>query len=219
MVLLCALAVPWFVYGPFGIVSYVGGMFNCVQVFLVIMLLGLPALVAAPFFLFEVVYAPVIWRRATPARRRGLILRIVLAGGLGCPFMLGLIGLTPTPFDIFARGFVRYVDRRADIEAIRSWAATLDPNEHPGSQVGRLAGQLKESEQPPAVARLHPKWVLAESDEKGRRAVRLLWGSGMIGSLSLVVGREDMPTPPSDASRPGERRYPLAPGAYISSSD
>ena len=171
----------WVAYGPVGLICYVGGLFNCMGVFLVVMLLALPTLVAAPFFLFEAIYAAVIWRRATLSRQRALILRIVLAGGLGCPFMLGLIGLSPTPFDIYVRGFARYAQRRVDVGAIREWLVTLDPNDYRDSGGIWIERQLMEPEQPAVIACLHPKWAQPMFDEKGRLAVRLLWGGGLIG--------------------------------------
>ena len=84
---------------------------------------------------------------------------------------------------------------------------------------GMIDKQSAESEWPPCIAELAPRFVMVTPDNGGHLRVRLLWGSGFIGSWGIVVGRADMPMPPSDASGSREQRYPLAPGAYVWSSE
>ncbi|OHB65001.1 MAG: hypothetical protein A2Y77_07095 [Planctomycetes bacterium RBG_13_62_9] len=204
----------WFVWGPLGIVSYVGGLFNSMLTFMVLLLVALPTPAAVIGLPVLVVYTACTWRRQTRSGRRSLILWMVATAGLACPFCLGLAGLSPSPFDMFVRGFVRYVERRADIGAIQGWVSTLDPNEL-ADEYGTVEKLLADSDQPPAVKRLSANSVMAMLDDRGHPMVRLLWGSGMIGHWGIMVGRKDMAMPPSDASDSGEHRFPLAPEAYI----
>lgn len=212
--LLNVLAGVWLVYGPFGVMCYVGGLFNWMKVFVYFFLGMLPALAFAAAFPVLVTRALVTWRRRTQAARCWIAFWVVLAGGFIIPYGLGLAGLTPSPFDMYVRGFARYAQRRADIRAIRKWLGTLDPNA-PACENGTMYGQLAESDRPPCIAELAPVIVFLEPDNGGRPMVRLLWGSGFIGSWGVAVAREDMPTPIVDRSADGERYYPLAPGTYV----
>lgn len=213
MVLLDILGVAWLVWGPFGIMCYVGGLFNWMGVFMLLFLMMLPALVFAAAFPVLVVYAAVTWRRRTTDARRRIAFWVVLTGGFVVPFILGIVGLTPSPFDMFVRGFARYAGCRVDVGAIQSWLGTLDPNDYRDSDGVWIEGRLADSEQPQVIANLHPKWAQPMFDQRGRLAVRLLWGSGFIGHWGIVVGPSDMPEPPFDPSR--EQRRPLAAGAYV----
>ncbi len=213
MVLLGIFAVSWLVWGPFGIMCYAGGLFNCMGVFIVLFLMMLPALVFAAAFPVLVVRAAVTWRRRTLADRRRITVWVVLTGGFVMPYILGIVGLGVSPFDMFVRGFARYAGLRVDVGAIQGWLGTLDPNDHRDSEGAWIEGQLADSEQPQVIANLRPKWTQPMLDERGRPAVRLLWGSGMIGSWGIVVGPRDMTEPPCDPSR--EQRSPLAAGAYV----
>ncbi len=212
--LLNVLAGVWLVYGPFGVMCYVGGLFNWMKVFVYFFLGMLPALVFAAAFPVLVTRAIVTWRRRTQAGRRWIVLWVVLAGGFIIPYGLGLAGLTLSPFDMYVRGFTQYAQHRVDVGAIRGWLDTLDPND-PAGENGTMYGQLAESERPPCIAGLAPGIVFLEPDNAGRPMVRLLWGSGFIGSWGFAVGREDMPTPTFHRLADGERYYPLGPGTYV----
>ncbi|MGE5294584.1 MAG: hypothetical protein ACM3VT_07135 [Solirubrobacterales bacterium] len=103
-----------------------------------------------------------------------------------------------------------------DVDAIRSWLVTQDPNDYRDSEGIWIERQLMEPEQPAVIACLHPRWAQPMFDEKGRLAVRLLWGGGMIGHWGAVIGPADMAMPPSDR---GEQRLALRPGVYVWSGD
>lgn len=218
-VLLAILAALWLVWGPLGPVLYVGGLFNSMWVWTLsssILLLMFPALI---LFLVLVVYTPVVWCRRTSRERRSLILRMVAAGGLVVPTVVGFTGLTASPFDVYVRGFARYVKMHADIEGIQNWLDTLDRNEYTGpyGSIGEKCFAV--AEQPACVASLNPTRVTVRLDETKDLTVKLLWGGGPIGHWGIVVGPEDMPMPPSDRSKFGEQRFPLAAGAYIWSGE
>lgn len=194
---------------------YAGGLFNWMRVFLFVFLAMPPGLLLAVVVLpVLVTRAVTTWGRRTREGRRRILVWLVLTGGLVCPYVLGLAGLTSSPFDMYVRGFRRYAVRRVNVAAIQSWLAMLDPND-PVRRNGAVDTQLAEVELPPCIAELAPTHVIVESGGVGHPTVRFFWGSGVLGSWGLEVGPRDMPTPPSDSRRSGEQRYPLSPGAYV----
>jgi hypothetical protein len=205
--LLSVLAGVWLVWGPFGIVCYVGGLFNSMPAFMLVSLAMLPALVFAGAFPVLIVRAVVTWRRST-------LVWLVLTGGFFCPYAWGFAGWTVSPFDMFVRGFRRYAERRVDVEAIRDWLDAYEADGRDGEH-DSVDRQLAKSEQPACIAKLAPKFATVLSERGERSKVRLLWGGGFIGHWGVMVGPIDMPTPPSDTSKGREQRYPLSPGAYV----
>ena len=134
MILLAILAALWLIWGPLGSVLYVGGLFNSMGVWVfassVMWLLMLPAMVLLPVL---AVYTPLTWRRQTTCAKRSLVLWMAAMGGLVVPTVVGFTGLTASPFDLYVRGFARYVKVHADIVAIQNWLDTLNRNEYTGS--------------------------------------------------------------------------------------
>jgi hypothetical protein len=218
--LLCVLAIPWFLWGPFGVIFYVDGLFNSLLVFMLspvlFLLLPLGAVVCLPILVMRTVLRG---SGLEAHRRRSFGIAAIMVFAFVCSYGLSFAGLSPAPFDMFARGFSTYVERRTDVEAIQSWLGTLDPNDYFLSGNGRAEKSFVESEQPLCIARLAPKLTRVQPDDDGRLTVSLLWGGGLIGHWGIVVGPESMPMPPSDPSGSGLHQYPLAPGAYIWSSD
>jgi hypothetical protein len=157
----------------------------------------------------------ILWWRQTSRRNQYLILLVLVIGGLFGPGIVGLTGLTPTPLDMYMRGFARYAKYRADVEAIRSWLGSLNRKDYILGEYGTNEKRFVESEQPPCIATLHPKWATVRPDDSQHLTVRLLWGGGFIGHWGIVVGPKDMPMPPSDARGSGEQHFPLTPGSYI----
>jgi hypothetical protein len=215
LTLLSAFVASWFVWGPFGLIFYVAGLFNSVWVFVLgpFLLLLIPA--AALFGFVQMMRTALHWQELACREKWCRVTVAAVLSAFVLSFGLGFAGLVPVPFDAFARGFGRCVERRADVAAIQNWLSTLDPNicrnEGGYAQDHRLAT----SEQPPCLASLGAEWATLEADDKGHLKVRLLWGGGMIGHWGIVVGRPDMPIAPPDASDGGESQMPLAPGAYI----
>ena len=220
VVLLAILAALWLIWGPLGPVLYVGGLFNSMGVWFfassVLLLLILPAMVLLPVL---AVYTPLTWRRQTTCAKRSLVLWMVATGGLVVPTVVGFTGLTASPFDLYVRGFARYVKVHADIVAIQNWLDTLNRNEYTGPYGSMAEKCFAVAEQPPCIASLNPKRVTVRLDDTKDLTVKLLWGGGLIGHWGIVVGRKDMPIPPSDTSKFGEQRFPLAAGAYIWSGE
>lgn len=221
--LLCGIPIAWFVWEVLGVIFYVAGLFNSALVFMAGPLL-FPAVFVVGILLSRQLVLRLLHRFGYDTRwiRHG-VLAILIVSVVATPGGLALAGLGSDPWGMFAKGIGRYVERRADISAIQDWLGTLDPED---CQEQSLAAEsIAESASsrwsksvpvPPSLAWLDCRGSRLFRDEAGRPAVRLfLGGQGMIGSWGLAVGHKDMPTPPSDYSEHGERRYPMAPGAYI----
>lgn len=216
VVLFSALVASWFVWGPLGLICYVGGLFNSDLVFL----LTLPFVLLIPL---GVIFLPVLaigtvirWRRLSNwGKVLSSLFTIALlanATSLG----LGFAGVVSSPFDMFVRGFTRYAENRTDVAAIRTWLGTLDPNEYTVEEVGSGGMPLPATMYPPAIAHLNPRrhhvGVLVGQDDAGKLRVRLLWGGGFIGHWGIEVGDKSM-QPPPDSDGVGYR--PLAPGVWV----
>lgn len=209
-VVFAAFVVSCLVWGPLGIVAYVGGLFNSPSILGLTVPLFLLILVAAGGLLILCLDAVLPWRKGS--RRFRLPSVTILCGALVAPFGLTLVGVVPSPFEMFVRGFARYAGKRVDVTAIQNWRSTLDPKQYMDEQGGVVERPLAPSEQPPDIARLHPKTARFASDENGRMIVQLLWGGGFIGHWGIEFGDEGWRTPP-DSQTHGYR--PLAPGVRV----
>ncbi len=215
IVLVVILAALWLIWGPVEPICYVGGLFNSMYVWVLMLYLSLligPAIVLFPAL---VVYTPITWYRQTPRARRCLILWTLAAGGLVIPIFTGFAGLTASPFDKYVRGFAKYAERRAGVGAIQVWLGKQDPNMLSAKYGVVIQKDLTGPEQPAPIADLHPKRAAILLGDKGYLVVRLLWGSGFVGHWGIVVGPTDMPMSPPDSSTSREQRFPLVPGAYV----
>lgn len=216
-VLLAAFVASWFVWGPLGLICYVGGLFNADLVFL----LTLPFVLLIPLGL---IFLPVLagytvtrWRRLSD---RGKVLSFLFTVALlanATSLGLEFAGVGSSPFDMFVRGFARYAKSRADVPAIQSWLGTLDPNEYIDTNADYGGGMpLPATMYPPAIAHLNPRrhhvGVQVARDDQGKLRVRLLWGGGLIGHWGIEVGDENVQPPPDSET---VRHRPLAPGAWV----
>jgi len=210
-------AVLWLFFGPFGLVSYAGGLFNSTATWMLLASLMI-WLVPVAFIALAVSITQAVrtWHGLSPPGRRRSVFMVVVWGGLIVPTVLGFAGFRSSPFDMYVRGFTRYVHKEADVEAIRSWLNALDPSDYTDNDGTIIEKLFTRAELPPCVAHLRPKWATIRPDDAWRLTVQVLWGGGMIGHWGIVVGPKDMPMPPSD---PHDLQLPLAPGSYIWSGD
>ncbi len=160
-----------------------------------------------------------VWPRRVCPRCRLLRLWLAVAIVFVFCFVLPFTSLLPARGTMFIRGFQRRMQAQADVPAIQAWLKTLDSNEAEGQSAAPTRERVAEPERLPAIARLNPKGVGVSVDEVGRPMVRLVWGSGVIGSWGLVVGDKRMsarePMLEITESSSGEYRLLLAPGAYV----
>jgi len=117
----------------------------------------------------------------------------------------------------FARGLLTRVDIRTDIDAVRTWLTSLDPNDcmtEGYSSEPQPWRYLSRKDQPKVLQRQGDN-VRLELDAEGRPSVRLEWDQSKDGSFGLVIGHRDMKTPPSEPGMYGEKRTELRPGIYF----
>ncbi|MEN6425675.1 MAG: hypothetical protein ABFE13_09950, partial [Phycisphaerales bacterium] len=152
---------------------------------------------------------------------------IALAAWVGAPFG----DLWPPGYVAFTHGFRRYMRTNGDLDAIRGWLITLDPNLCTERYIDLCTGNDFKPRWPDTVAwpeaitRFEPHYVQLIKTETRRPKVRLTWG-GALGHWGVEIGPEDMPIPETlprrrsavqgrDLWDEGEYRLPLAPGAYV----
>jgi hypothetical protein len=217
--LLYLFVASWFVWGPFGLISYVDGLFNSLAVFFLVPVLLVLIPLAVICLVVLVMRMALHWREFPDGEKRRRLIGAAVPFAFLLSFGMGCVGLQPTPAEMFVRGFAGYAERRMDVTAVQNWLSTLDPNTCVNEGGYAQERRLMPSEQPPHIAYLGPKWATLRPDGSGRLRVRLLWGGGFIGHWGIVIGPPDMPTPPSDPSTSREERLPLAPGAYVWSGD
>ena len=222
---------------PFGIAGYLTGLIN-MPLLSSILFASLPLLpVGLVCLVWLLVRMFLIWPRRIHSWFRLLLYWAVVIASLAVFIGPLFIRITPPRHEMFARGFRKYVRIRTDIEAIQTWLGTLDPNDCEGQPLNmKIAPDItkprvpKTIPEPETIARLKPRYTRLSLDNSGRPMIRLMWGSGMIGSWGLVVGDENMETPVTELPRwkeyshgnktdrlyeHGEYRLPVASGAYV----
>ncbi len=212
------LVAPWLlglavvsgiVFGPFGLLFYAAGLLKLS----LLMFLSLPCGFGAWVTMFVV--ACVFFVRRLQARRMAAaLLWLIVPPGIVLTFALGQTGNTPVPIG-FAEGLVRRLEIRTDIEAVQAWVQSVDPDlcaSNPRS--GRYGPYLDRQDKPQILRHQNGK-VRLELDAEGRPNVRLAWDQRKGGTWGLVIGHEEMKTPPSDPNRYGEVRREVRPGVYF----
>ena len=203
----------WFglMFDPWGILNYLGGLINVPFALLALMFSAtlLPAaLLCIPILLVRML---IIWPRHIRPWRRVLCLWGATVTVFAIVFVLPWVLRESDPF---MSGFTSYVHRRADISAVQAWLGTLEPPT-PSEPGHREHLSLDWHKFPPSIRRLDAWGTRIDLDDENRPMLRLSWGSGVMGTWGLVIGTREMHIPPSDRSRYGEIRTPIAPGAYV----
>lgn len=168
-------------------------LLTCEAGIAVCMTLCLPLLLLA---IIAVVRLLLKWRRSSRRMRieRGIYLLSMVA------VFLALFAFVRTGDNPLGEGFQRWVQEKADVGAIRAWAATLT-NVKDGDSIPAAVW-------PPEVAKLSPGWVI----KQGASEVSLDWGGGFIDiHYGIVVGPQTLKIPQTDRVW---RILPVAPGAY-----
>lgn len=166
------------------------------------------------------------WSRHIHARRRLLLWRLFVGGGLAAGFVVFFSPLRPGGFVMYTFGFREYVHRHVDVPAIRTWLNGLDPNACTGEPV-RLneISESKRSQWPTAVMSLNPEQLSLDRDSGNRPMVRLAW-FGFDAAWGVTIGSEEMEIPPTVPrhkvkvggtmmDEDGEYRLPVGPGVYV----
>jgi amino acid transporter len=176
--------------------------------------------------IFVAVRMEVSWPRRIHARKRLLLWRLVVGGGLVAGVVVFFSPLRPGGFVMYTLGFREYVRQHVDVPVIRTWLDGLDPNVCTGESV-RL-NEISESERsrwPTAVMSLNPERLRLKRDSSGRPMVRLAW-FGFDAVWGVTIGSEEMeipPTVPRHKVKVGARmmdeddeyRLAVEPGVYV----
>lgn len=200
------------VLGPFGLLGYLCGLLSTTLTGLLVFT-GFVPLVLLGAFIRSVLVVDKHLKRCGNGRHFAIFWIALIVIPVSS-FALAFGGVLPVVHSPFTHGFAGQMRTRTDVEAIRSWLGTLDPNDYLGPQRDPGGTPVLRSDRPRAIARLRPRYVRIQPDENGRPLVRLAWGGGFIGHYGLVVSDAALPTPPSDFSVYGEYRLPLKPGFY-----
>ncbi|MCL5279686.1 MAG: hypothetical protein M1376_07245 [Planctomycetes bacterium] len=121
------------------------------------------------------------------------------------------------PYKTSTRAFRKYVRANVDVNAMRTWLNTLNGRYDPNYAYELAYGATIESWWPEAapwakaITPLRPDCVWLTPDHNNHPAVRI---TGLHGH-SLVVGSENMQTPPANFSTRDKYRLWLDPGAYV----
>ena len=147
--------------------------------------------------------------------------KIIIVAQIGIPlvFLILLVSSFFLPeseflgysYKFFMYGLKDRVRSKADTEDIRDWLGMLSEEYF----IADHFTNIPSDEWAKSLKALKPGRVYPSSDENGNRKVRLMWGSGAMGHWGVVIGMEDMITPPSDYSHYGEYILPLEPGVYV----
>jgi len=213
---------------PFGLIRYICGLYNKKGTLFAMTFISVFLLVPASLCLLVLVLRMFIsWNKHIQKRTRLLILRLFVIIGLGGYLIIPYTPIRPHGFNVYIKGFSKYVKANADIEAIRAWLGTLKLEDcveyniiiNGSNGIGRKSPKpvkdLSKESWPKAIIDLNPRFVGLSLDDDNHPKVRLEWGSGILGSWGLVVGSEEMSTPESELSRYGEYRQEIRKGVYV----
>jgi hypothetical protein len=137
-----------------------------------------------------------------------------------------LASLWPLGYMSFTAGFRKYVRANADIQAIRAWLSTVDPDTCTGELVWiRHLDEKQKAQWPQPVMSLNPESVMLRLDRDKYPAIRLGW-STLDAFWGVEIGPEDMEIPETLPPQPvqvggstryehGEYRLAVCPGVYV----
>jgi hypothetical protein len=209
-------------YGTFHaawhIIAYLAGLQRELPPWLVLVFLALPVLTLA-LLVGLAIRMVRTWRRHIPDKRQlvGLCLLVIIAIVTYLVFPLTRFG--PPRYKTFTKAWKRYVLTNVDLESMRAWLKTLDPNHCTGDYAYDLAsGATIEDWWPEAgpwaktITPLDPHGAGLALDSSGHPAIVIWWSSGDWG---LVVGPKTMQISPAAFSTQDDYQLSLGPGAYV----
>ncbi len=199
--------------GPWWLSTWIAGFLNVALLWL---------LSRACFFLLG---WPVLFAWACVRFIQGLCGQQKVRAALWLTIAIGIVlayaqlraGKTPSDHGFFGRGILARLEVRTDIDSVRTWVMSLDPNDcmtEGYSSEPQPCRYLKKEDQP-QVLRRQSGMVTLELDAQGRPCVRLGWDQSKDGIFGVVIGHSDMKTPPSEPGMYGEKHTELRPGIYF----
>jgi len=145
--------------------------------------------------------------------------RILIVAQIGIPIVFVALFITPffipiesdlwPPGKAFTYGFRDRIRNKADIDSIRVWLGTLDKEDY-----DEFGVRLPRDKWPKSLRALNPPGINLFEDENDNPSVRIVWGGGFF-HWGVVIGMEDMATPPSNISEWAECWLPVEAGVYV----
>lgn len=197
----------------FHFASFLGGLINSYEpAFLALMALPIIALLIAVILLIALI---MLIRTAVKSRKAKNTPRfkVVLAAIPFIPaafFIASIIPSDACKSHDFQRGNEIWVHRHADIDAIRTWLASLDDSYFHRRPPLLFASNFQEP-LPEAIVRLKPQYIHPCKFDGENRYVEFIWGGGF-AHWGLHIGPPDKETPENDQD---EFTHSIQPGVYI----
>lgn len=208
--MLASAVLSMVILGPFWLSSWISGFLISAGLWILLNLC-----VFAGGSLLVIMAAARLISDIRKGRRTRAILWLSIGIGVVAAFHLMWIGVTPSYRRFFGHGLVTRLDIQSGVGAVRTWVASLDPNDCAPMPHGNPRGRYLQRGTYPKVLKHHNGFVQLEPDAEGRPSVRLAWDQSKAGRFGLVIGTEDMKTPPSEPGTYGQKRTELRPGVYF----
>jgi hypothetical protein len=198
------------------VVAYVMGLQGPLPLSRTVVLLVL-ALLTLALSLGLVIRTMLPWPKRIPDLTRRMALCLLTTVGIVAFLVLPFTRFGWPPYKTSTRAFRKYVRANVDLDAMRAWLNTLDGKYDPNYAYDLTSGATIEDWWPEAaswaktITPLQPHHARLAPDPNNHPAIRI---AGLRGH-SLVVGSENMQTPPAAFLKRDKYRLWLGPGAYV----
>ena len=217
MALLSALVVVYAIFfALFHVAAYLTGLQRELAPSWTIVFLVL-ALLTLTLSLGLVIRMMLPWPKRIRELGRRMTLCLLATVGIVVFLVLPFTRFGWPPYKTSTRAFRKYVRANVDVNAMRAWLNTLDGKYTPNYDYELAYGATIEGWWPEAapwakaITPLHPDCVRLTPDHDNHPSIRI---AGLHGH-SLVVGSENMQTPPADFSMRDKYRLWLDLGVYV----
>ena len=208
-------------YGSFltvlHIIAYLSGLQRTLSCWIAVVPLAL-AVLTAVLLIGLALRMGRAWPRDIQDKRRLAGLWLLAVAAIITYLVLPFTELGLPRYKTFTKAWKRYVLANVDLESMRAWLKTLDPNHCTGDYAYDLAsGATIEDWWPEAaswaktITPLDPHGAGLALDSNGHPAIIIWW----LGGWGLVVGPKTMQVSPADFSTQADYQLSLGPGAYV----
>ncbi len=141
------------------------------------------------------------------------IVPLIFMSLLVAPFVFGeRLGMSRLGMGLVGVGLRDRVESEVDIAATRAWLKSLDPKDYVEYYHPRIHGD----DLPDSLRGMKDARALLATEEDGTpKAISLWWGGTPSGHWGIVIGMEDMETPPSESVPLIRTVVPVEPGVYV----
>jgi hypothetical protein len=167
---------------PFGLVSYISGLYNRYTLFssgFTYALLIVPASLCLLVLIWRMF---VSWPKYISNKPKLRSFQIIIPICLFVYLVLPFLPVLPAPKRIYMAGFEGYAKNNADIDGIRHWLNSLTREDFiEYERKGRTLEWREKIDWPQAILKLHPGSAGLSWDKNYKPKVSLSWGSGVVG--------------------------------------